>query len=48
MHLIQKELDDVVTLWNAHRIRPSCNTTGGIPSVIYDFPLLNGSDCFSW
>ena len=42
MHLIQNDLDDMVTLWNAHRIRQSYNTIGGIPNILYDLPLLNG------
>ena len=43
MHIIQKELDDVVTLWNSHQIRPTNNTIGGIPNVLYELPLLNGN-----
>ena len=43
MHIIQRELDDIVSLWNTHRIRPCMNTTGGIPNVLYQLPVLNGT-----
>ena len=34
MHIIRKELDNVVILWNTHRVRPSTNTIAGIPDVL--------------
>ena len=43
MHIIQKELDNVVILWNTHRVRPSTNTIAGIPDVLYKLPVLNGN-----
>ena len=43
MHIIQRELGDAVSLWNTHKSRPCMNTIGGIPDVLYQLPVLNGT-----
>ena len=42
--LIAKELTDLVTEWNFHRIRKSANAEapGGIPEVLYHLPDATG------
>lgn len=44
----QRELDEFVKLWSAHRIRPSRFASGpfGRPSLMYDAPTaFGGSEC---
>ena len=42
--LIQKELDQFASEWNAHRIRHNwmANAPAGVPNVLYYLPSLNG------
>uniref|UniRef100_W5LW98 Integrase core domain-containing protein n=1 Tax=Lepisosteus oculatus TaxID=7918 RepID=W5LW98_LEPOC len=42
---IQEELNEVLTAWNNHRIRPAHNprASSGRPSVMYAAPSLNGA-----
>ena len=42
--LIQKQLTDLVTEWNHHRIRKTATAEapGGIPEVLYFLPGKNG------
>ena len=44
MSTLQKELDDVVKLWNSHRIRSSKNqiALNGRPVLMYHLPQLYG------
>ena len=42
MHILQMELDDVVALWNTHRIRRNSNNAGGMPDELHILSLLNG------
>ena len=42
MDLIQKELDCVAHEWNIHRIRPSSESPGGIPDILYYLPQEEG------
>ena len=47
MPLLQKELDEVMRLWNNHRIRPVSNaeSQSGIPDILYFTPeLTHGAD----
>nr|XP_022287723.1 uncharacterized protein LOC111100295 [Crassostrea virginica] len=45
MQMIQDELEDIVELWNTHRIRPYRNrvTPSGRPTIMYDIPYLYGA-----
>lgn len=40
--LIKKELDQVATEWNDHRIRKQCGNEvpSGLPAILFDFPEL--------
>lgn len=44
--MFQNDLDRLVSLWNAHRLRPSRNQTApsGRPALIYSMPHLYGSE----
>ena len=42
MHILQMELDDVVALWNTHKIRRNSNNAGGMPDELHILSLLNG------
>ena len=46
-HLIQKDLDELKTRWNTHRIRKSHNdSVGGIPNELYNLPYqYNHEEC---
>ncbi|XP_035805796.1 uncharacterized protein LOC111571037 [Amphiprion ocellaris] len=48
MGLIQDELDDTASVWNAHSIRPSknLNVPSGRPNVMYALPELYGTRDF--
>ncbi|KAA0701668.1 hypothetical protein E1301_Tti021486 [Triplophysa tibetana] len=43
-----EELDEIATVWNAHRIRPStnCNVPCGIPNIMFMAPQLWGTEDF--
>ncbi|XP_039623028.1 uncharacterized protein LOC120537856 [Polypterus senegalus] len=43
--VIQKDLDECMTLWNSHRIRPSTTAScpGGVPNELYYLPHRFGS-----
>ncbi|CAB1430415.1 unnamed protein product [Pleuronectes platessa] len=45
LEIIERELQDVVHLWNTHRIRSSRNTVspGGRPVMMYTIPQLFGA-----
>ncbi|KAI7801287.1 hypothetical protein IRJ41_003539 [Triplophysa rosa] len=47
-NIIQEQLDDIATVWNAHRIRPSanCNVPCGIPNIMFMAPQLWGTEDF--
>ena len=40
--LLQDELDEIVSMWNQHRIRctRNCDSPGGIPNILYFLPSL--------
>jgi len=40
---MQEELSDIKRVWNAHRIRPSQQTIGGRPMLIYTMPEIFNS-----
>lgn len=46
--LIQNQLDCFTVEWNSHMIRKSAmaEAPGGIPNVLYEFPVLTGVDNF--
>ncbi|XDV33831.1 hypothetical protein PO909_004099 [Leuciscus waleckii] len=47
-NIIQEELNEIATVWNAHRIRPSanCNVPSGIPNIMFMAPQLYGTEDF--
>ncbi|KAA0721248.1 hypothetical protein E1301_Tti018145 [Triplophysa tibetana] len=47
-HIIQEELDETVSAWNCHRIRPTHNprAPSGQPSIMFDVPSLYGVQNF--
>ncbi|XP_053296889.1 uncharacterized protein LOC128456658 [Pleuronectes platessa] len=46
MNLVQDELDEVVSTWNSHKIRPrsSGDMASGWPVVMYSFPELHSAE----
>ncbi|XP_030578347.1 uncharacterized protein LOC115796976 [Archocentrus centrarchus] len=48
LNLVQDELNEVVTTWNSHKIRPKAGhgVTGGRPVLMYTLPEMHGAeDC---
>ncbi|KAI7789952.1 hypothetical protein IRJ41_006707 [Triplophysa rosa] len=47
-HFIQEDLDETVSAWNCHRIRPTHNprAPSGRPSIMFDVPSLYGVQNF--
>ncbi|XP_078315814.1 uncharacterized protein LOC111130525 [Crassostrea virginica] len=48
MEFVQKDIDDAVSVWNTHRIRPTRNGgPSGKPCILYCLPELEGTKDYS-
>ncbi|KAL3868611.1 hypothetical protein ACJMK2_041407 [Sinanodonta woodiana] len=49
MSILQEDIDEAVTVWNTHCIRPSKNQNvpSGRPCVLYTMPLLYGTQDYA-